>query len=74
MGVFGHQQSPKNLLSMARALYGHAPPAILFHVGAADLGFHRGLSRAVRRVIPRVVKEVADTVKLATQGPENHHA
>lgn len=64
--AMGHHQSPEHLLEMADKLYGHAPPAILFQVGAADFGFQHGLSEPVRQAIPQVVREVIDTVEKAT--------
>lgn len=73
-GVIGHHQSPSNLLRMARDLYGHAPPAILVQVGAADFGFREGLSRPVRRIMPQVVTEVIETIKRAARNPEAHYA
>lgn len=68
--VIGHHQSPQNLLNMAGQLYGRAPPAILFNVGAASFGYQEGLSTPVRRAIPKLVREVVRTVI----NPEHHHA
>ena len=72
--AIGHHQSPENLLNMACELYGHAPPAILFQVGAVDFGYQQSLSKSVQHAIPKLVKEVVDTVNQATQNPERHHA
>jgi hydrogenase maturation protease len=72
--TIGHHQSPENLLNMARDLYGHAPPAVLFQVGAAEFGYQEGLSKPVRRAIPKVVREVVKTVKKVVQDPERPHA
>jgi hydrogenase maturation protease len=67
--AIGHHQSPENLLTMAAALYSHAPRAILFQVGAADFGFRQGLSHPVKEAIARLVRQVADTVIEAAANP-----
>jgi hydrogenase maturation protease len=79
--TIGHHQSPENLLNMARELYGHAPPALLFQVGAVDFGYQEGLSEPVRRAISKLIKEVVQTVEKAAakakpdaQKRERHHA
>ena len=59
----GHQQSPENLLKMAQYLYGFAPPALLFHIGAADFSFHEGLSPNVREAVPRMAQEIFDAIE-----------
>jgi len=70
----GHQQSPQQLLCMALALYGHAPQAVLFHIGAARFGFEQGLSQQVKQAIPLLVQQVVDTVQQAADNLEHHHA
>jgi len=72
--VVGHYQSPESLLAMARQLYGHAPRAVLFHVGADDFGFRRGLSKRVQHAIPKVAKAVIAAIQHAAQTPERHYA
>jgi hydrogenase maturation protease len=61
--AIGHHQSPENLLKMAQELYGHAPRALLFHVGASEFGYHQGLSRPVRVAVAQLVREVVATIK-----------
>jgi hydrogenase maturation protease len=70
----GHYQSPEQLLAMAKELYGRAPRAILFNVGAADFIFRHGLSEPVRTAIPRLVIDVIDTVNEAADAWEQRHA
>lgn len=73
--TLGHQQSPEGLLMMARQLYGHTPPAILFYIGAADFEFRQGLSRQVRRAMPKLVQAVVDAVEeVAGTSDVVHHA
>jgi hydrogenase maturation protease len=74
--AIGHHQSPENLLKMAKELYGHAPPAMLFHIGASEFGYHEGLSKPVRLAVALLVKEVLDTVKTVCgqSRKEPHHA
>jgi hydrogenase maturation protease len=68
--VIGHHQSPENLLKMASELYGHAPPAVLFNVGAADFRFQEGLSAQVKQAIPDLVREIVQTVEQAAVNAE----
>jgi hydrogenase maturation protease len=42
-----HALLPEDVLGLARALYGRAPPAALVTVGGKDFGFGEGLSREV---------------------------
>jgi hydrogenase maturation protease len=70
--AIGHHQSPEGLLNMARELCGHAPPAILFRIGAADFRFHQGLSKPVRLAVRKLVEQVVELVEQATQ--ESHYA
>jgi hydrogenase maturation protease len=72
--TIGHHQSPEGLLTMADELYGHAPTAILFNVGAENFGFHQHLSKPVRRAIPKLVEQVVHIVQQAAAQMEHHHA
>ena len=44
-----HALLPEDVLGLARALYGRAPPAALVTIGGEDFGFGEGLSDAVER-------------------------
>lgn len=72
--AIGHYQSPESLLAMACELYGHAPSAILFHVGAANFDFKEGLSEPVREAILRLVREVIEIATRAVWAEERHYA
>jgi len=54
--------SPKSLLSLARYLYGSAPPAVLVTVSVGYLELGSGLSPAVSAAVPRAVASVRDLV------------
>ena len=61
--TIGHHQSPGGLLRLARDLYGRAPEALLFSIGAADFDFRPTLSTQVRRALPGLLQSVADAVR-----------
>ena len=58
-GGWGHTSDPRWLMSLTRAVYGHAPPAWLVTIPATDLGrgerlseeATRGMAEALRRVL-----------------------
>jgi len=68
--TIGHHQSPGGLLRLARDLYGHAPEALVFSIGAADFDFAPTLSTQVRRALPGLLRSVA----AAVQDVEGCHA
>jgi hydrogenase maturation protease len=49
-----HHLAPGQLLALATALHGAAPPAIALSIAAAELGVREGLSDEVRRALPRL--------------------
>ncbi|MGD0390576.1 MAG: hydrogenase maturation protease [Tepidisphaeraceae bacterium] len=73
-GTIGHHQSPGGLLRLARDLYGHAPEALVFSIGAADFDFRPTLSTEVRRALPGLLQSVADAVRRLGQDLERCHA
>jgi len=48
-----HALLPEEVLGLARALYGRAPPAVLLTVAGADFTFGHGLSAEVEASLPR---------------------
>jgi hydrogenase maturation protease len=62
-GTIGHHQSPEGLLRLARDLYGRAPEALVFSIGAAGFEFRPTLSTPVRRALPGLLQSVADAVQ-----------
>ena len=60
--AIGHHQTPGEILRLSRDLYGHAPPATLWSVGGENFGYQEGLSRRVRRALPRVIQELLHTI------------
>ncbi len=54
----GHHLEPRNLLALAKTLYGSAPPAVLVAVGAAQMGVGEGLSPVLAAALPEVVATV----------------
>lgn len=60
--AWSHHAGPAALLSLARMLFGAAPPAVLVTVGAASFGPGEGLSPAVEQAVPRVCDTVAALV------------
>lgn len=57
-GAFTHHVGPRELLTMARALYGRAPRAFLVTLGGADFGFTETLSPAAHQAATQAVKLV----------------
>jgi len=54
--------SPEALVSLARDLYGSAPPAVLVTVSVGDLQLGSRLSPAVSAAVPKAVASVRDLV------------
>ena len=73
-GTIGHHQSPGGLLRLARDLYGRAPAALVFSIGAANFGFRPALSTQVRRALPGLIRSVADAVGCREPAVERCHA
>lgn len=72
-----HVMSPRGLLGMAAALYGRAPQAQLWSIGAADLDIGEGLSSQVQQAVAQVVARIATDVHAilaAAPGREVSHA
>lgn len=58
-GAFSHQVGPAGLLESARVLYGRFPPATLFTVTAAQMGYGEGLSPAIAAALPDLLRQIA---------------
>lgn len=53
-----HAMTPGQLLSLAKALYGQAPPAVLFTVTGASFEHRESLTPLVRRSCDKVVEQI----------------
>lgn len=53
---FTHSLTPESLLLLSLTVYGKAPPAWLFLIGAADLALGESLSAPVRTMVPRMLE------------------
>jgi hydrogenase maturation protease len=73
-GTIGHHQSPGGLLRLARDLYGRAPEAMVFSIGATSFDFRPTLSAEVRRALPGLLESVAQAVRRLEQDVERCHA
>jgi len=58
-----HSLSPSKLLAMAAHIYGSAPPAYLYTVGAVSLELGEGLSPTVEKAVPRVGEMILTRIK-----------
>jgi len=55
----GHNVSPELILTLADALYGHAPPATVIAIGVSSLDLGEGLTPQVESVARRLVKHLS---------------
>jgi hydrogenase maturation protease len=55
-GPLDHYATPAGLLSLARAVYGAAPPAWLIGIGGEDFGLKEGLTPAAARAVEKAVR------------------
>ncbi len=62
LGAFSHHVGPSELLECARVLYGRFPPATLFTVTAAQLGYGEGLSTAVAAALPELLQQISKRI------------
>jgi len=56
--AFSHQMDPAGLLGMARDLYGSAPEAFLFSVGARSFEYGEELSPEVQSALPALLERI----------------
>jgi len=61
--AIGHQQSPDELLHLAKLLYDRAPAGVIYSIGAASFAYDAGLSPLVRRAIPNVIRQIMAEIK-----------
>jgi len=66
--AIGHQQRPEELLHLAKLLYGHAPVAAIYSIGATSFAFDAALSPPVRRAVPRVVRQIVTEIQTQAAG------
>jgi hydrogenase maturation protease len=57
-GAFSHQVGPAGLLESARVLYGRYPPATLFTITAAQMGYGEELSPTVAAALPHLLRQI----------------
>lgn len=57
-GALNHHLDPAGLLDLAASLYGRCPPARMFTVTAARLGYREGLSPEVAAALPELLARV----------------
>lgn len=57
-----HALLPEEILGLARALYGRAPPASLVTVAGKDFAFGDGLSAEVEAALPEARRRAAEAV------------
>jgi hydrogenase maturation protease len=57
--TWSHHVDPQTLAGLAEALYGATPPMVLVSVSAGSFAEGDGLSSALERALPEVVKVVA---------------
>lgn len=62
-GAFSHQVGPAGLLESARVLYGRFPPATLFTVTAAQMGYGEALSPAIAAALPDLLRQIAARIQ-----------
>lgn len=63
-----HVMSPCGLLGMAAALYGRAPQAQLWSIGAADLDVGEELSSQVQQAVAQVAARIAADIRAIPAG------
>jgi hydrogenase maturation protease len=62
-GSLLHALLPAEVLDLARALYGHAPPAALVTITGGDFSFGERLSPAVEAALPTARERARDTAR-----------
>ncbi len=62
-GAFSHQVGPAGLLESARVLYGRYPPATLFTVTVAQMGYGEQLSPAVAAALPQLLHQIETRIR-----------
>jgi hydrogenase maturation protease len=66
--LFSHHVGPRELLSMAQALFGHAPRAFLVTIGGKEFGFSEQLSPEVQAAATKAAEYVRALLKLDRKG------
>jgi hydrogenase maturation protease len=64
-----HALLPEELLGLARALHGRAPPAVLVTIAGADFSFGEGLSPAVAAALPAARERARDAASSFPPAP-----
>ena len=71
---FPHSLPPQGIVHLAHELFACAPQAWVFSVGAADFDCGTNLSPKLQKVLPKLVRDVAQTVRQFASRTESHHA
>lgn len=58
-----HASDPRALLSLAQALYGHAPPAWMLTLPAPDLDYGEGLSPVAQQGVAAALRRLSDFLR-----------
>ncbi|HET6439865.1 MAG TPA: hydrogenase maturation protease [Anaeromyxobacter sp.] len=66
-----HALTPEEVLGLARALFGRAPPAALVTIAGKDFAFGEGLSAEVRRSLPEARQRVKELAESFTRSDPN---
>lgn len=61
--AFTHHVEPRELLALARTLYGACPAALQVTIGGARFELYEGLSPEVAAAVPRVVRLIAGWIR-----------
>ncbi len=62
--LFTHSLTPEALLLLSLTVYGKAPPAWLFLIGAADLALGESLSAPVSTMVPRIMELIEAKIEM----------
>jgi hydrogenase maturation protease len=72
--TFPHSLSPQGIVQLARQLFSRAPQAWVYSVGAADFNCGDHLSPKLQKALPKLVRDVAQSVRQFAARTESHHA
>jgi len=59
---FSHEFDPPGLLRFAEKIYGRCPEATMFTVTGARFGYEEGLSPAVEKALPELIRSVCHSI------------
>jgi hydrogenase maturation protease len=73
-GFNPHSLTPQGIVHLAQQLYARAAQAWVFSVGAADFDCGTNLSPKVQKALPKLVRDIAQTVRQFATKTESSHA